>query len=151
MCLKVVDTRRYGARVPALLISPWVEKGVIKTEFDHTSLLAYLTEKWGLGELGERTKNALHFGSELLKVESARTDFPRQLDLSQIPRPQPTQTRNINEHQKAMISFSHELEEHIQDSLEKVGERAKRILQGTEAQFEVALERFGRFFAQNAK
>lgn len=38
---------RLGVRVPALLVSPWVERTVMKTEFDHTSLLKYLTEKWG--------------------------------------------------------------------------------------------------------
>lgn len=58
---------RFGVRVPALLVSPWLEGGVDHTEFDHTSLLKYLTGKWGLGPLGNRTVNsngiekALHF------------------------------------------------------------------------------------------
>jgi phospholipase C len=136
---------QYGVRVPALLISPWVERGVVKAEFDHTSLLAYLTAKWGLGGLGNRTKNAAHFGPELLKLESPRTDVPNRLDLTQIPTPQPTLSKHINEHQKALISFSHFLETRIEDPIEKVGERALRILRGPEAQFAVALERFERF------
>ncbi|MDX1900830.1 MAG: alkaline phosphatase family protein [Gammaproteobacteria bacterium] len=49
---------RLGVRVPALLISPWVKKGVIKTVFDHTSLLKYLIDKWNLRPLGERTRHA---------------------------------------------------------------------------------------------
>ena len=135
-------------RVPALLISPWVEKGVIKTELDHTSLLAFLTEKWQLGYLGDRTKEANHFGSELLKLRSARTDFPARLDLNLIPAPQSTKSKQINEHQKALISFSHFLEEHIGDPIEEIGRRALKILDGPEAQIEVALERFEHFFAR---
>ncbi|MBI1839793.1 MAG: hypothetical protein HYR88_02945, partial [Verrucomicrobia bacterium] len=38
---------RLGVRVPALLISPWIDKGVVHTQFDHTSILRYLTDKWG--------------------------------------------------------------------------------------------------------
>jgi len=47
-----------GVRVPAILISPWVKKSVEKTVFDHTSVLKYLSDKWDLGPLGNRTKNA---------------------------------------------------------------------------------------------
>jgi phospholipase C len=49
---------RLGVRVPALLVSPWVEARVEPTPFDHTSLLKYLTDKWGLGPLGARTAEA---------------------------------------------------------------------------------------------
>src|ERR1700730_2651205 len=49
---------RLGVRVPALLVSPWVDARVERTVFDHTSLLKYLTEKWGLGPLGRRTEQA---------------------------------------------------------------------------------------------
>ncbi|MHB8655571.1 MAG: alkaline phosphatase family protein [Terriglobia bacterium] len=142
---------QYGVRVPALLISPWIEKGVISTEFDHTSLLAYATAKWRLGDLGERTKKVAHFGSELIKLKSPKTDTPGQFDLTKIPAPQPTQNKRINEHQKALISFSLFLEEHIGDPVEKIGERALRILEGPEAQFEVALERFERFFQHKSE
>jgi phospholipase C len=44
---------RYGVRVPALLISPWVDPRVEHTLFDHTSILRYLIEKWGLNPLGQ--------------------------------------------------------------------------------------------------
>jgi phospholipase C len=49
---------RLGVRVPAILVSPWVDARVERTVFDHTSLLKYLTEKWGLGPLGRRTEQA---------------------------------------------------------------------------------------------
>ena len=49
---------RYGVRVPALLISPWVGKRVEHTVFDHTSVLKYLIDKWGLNGLTNRTAAA---------------------------------------------------------------------------------------------
>lgn len=49
---------QFGIRVPAILVSPWVEARVEHTQFDHTSLLKYLTDKWGLGPLGNRTAAA---------------------------------------------------------------------------------------------
>ena len=56
-----------GLRVPAILVSPWVARGVAKIGgqspvFDHTSLLKYLTEKWDLGPLGLRTPQATSIG-----------------------------------------------------------------------------------------
>jgi phospholipase C len=47
-----------GLRVPAILISPWAKKSLEQTVFDHTSFLKYLTEKWQLADLGERTRLA---------------------------------------------------------------------------------------------
>ena len=38
-------------RVPAILVSPWVEQGsVYNEEYRHTSLIATLRKTWGLGE-----------------------------------------------------------------------------------------------------
>jgi phospholipase C len=42
---------RSGYRVPAIMVSPWVEQGsVYNDEYRHTSLIATLREVWGLGE-----------------------------------------------------------------------------------------------------
>ena len=42
---------RSGYRVPAILVSPWVEPGsVYNEEYRHTSLIATLRKTWGLGE-----------------------------------------------------------------------------------------------------
>src|ERR1700733_5863665 len=42
---------RSGYRVPAIIVSPWVEAGsVYNEEYRHTSLIATLRETWGLGE-----------------------------------------------------------------------------------------------------
>ncbi len=42
---------RSGYRVPAVIVSPWVESGsVYNEEYRHTSLIATLTKAWGLGK-----------------------------------------------------------------------------------------------------
>jgi len=42
---------RSGYRVPAIIVSPWVAPGsVFNEEYRHTSLLATLRTRWGLGE-----------------------------------------------------------------------------------------------------
>jgi phospholipase C len=42
---------RSGYRVPAIIVSPWVEPGsVYNEEYRHTSLIATLRRRWGLGE-----------------------------------------------------------------------------------------------------
>ncbi len=69
---------RLGVRVPALLISPWVSAGVEHTQFDHTSVLRYLTDKWKLGPLGRRTANATSIGVVL------KEPAPRIVPLSRI-------------------------------------------------------------------
>jgi len=67
---------RLGVRVPAVLVSPWVGKKLEKTEFDHTSLLKYLTNKWSLGSLGARTAAANSIGVAITETQ------PRQNTLS---------------------------------------------------------------------
>lgn len=46
---------RLGVRVPAILVSPWVPRGVDHTVYDHTSVLRYVCEKWGLPAVCRRT------------------------------------------------------------------------------------------------
>lgn len=45
---------RYGVRVPAVIVSPYIEKGLVfrppaQTPFDHTSVIATLRERFALG------------------------------------------------------------------------------------------------------
>nr|WP_059711891.1 alkaline phosphatase family protein [Burkholderia ubonensis] len=76
------DFKRYGARVPTILVSPWVEKGTVfrsttKVPYDHTSVIA-TTLKW-LGQdgqiesFGQRVAGAPTFENVLTRGE-ARTD-----------------------------------------------------------------------------
>jgi phospholipase C len=137
-----------GIRVPAVLMSSWVDPGVCHTVFDHTALLKYLTEKWGLGPLGRRTAEwAKSFAPELTKRAAPREDTPPVLDETIVPNVQDVHAKHANDLQAAMVSFSHVLEEELQkvEGVAATGERSLRLLLGVEAQFEVAKERIAHF------
>jgi phospholipase C len=72
---------RLGVRVPAVLVSPWLEPQVVDTVCDHTSLLRSLTEKWGLGPLGARTAQAADIFGALARTAEARTNTPKKIGL----------------------------------------------------------------------
>src|SRR5262249_45962406 len=54
---------RSGYRVPAIIVSPWVESGSVDNEeYRHTSLIATLRKSWGLGDpLTQRDATARTF------------------------------------------------------------------------------------------
>lgn len=73
---------RYGARVPAILVSPRIAKGTVfrspgSIPFDHTSIIATLLEWRGLSkaaeDFGQRTANAPTF-TNLVSLATPRTD-----------------------------------------------------------------------------
>ncbi|PLB43408.1 putative phosphatidylglycerol specific phospholipase [Aspergillus steynii IBT 23096] len=75
---------RLGVRVPTVLISPWVGKGLVQNspsdqsgEFTHTSILKYLAELWNLPVLGPRVEWSPNFKS--LITNSFRDDTPQTL------------------------------------------------------------------------
>jgi len=74
--------RQYGIRVPALLVSPWTKRGVVKTLFDHTSLLRYLIEKWKLRPLTNRVSQANSIASAIQTDGIPRKDTVKFLKLS---------------------------------------------------------------------
>ncbi|WP_283150114.1 alkaline phosphatase family protein [Silvimonas soli] len=73
--------QQLGVRVPTLLVSPWVAAGVDHTVYDHSSILRYLCEKWGMPYLGARmdpgiadSKVCGNFASQI-KLTQPRTDL----------------------------------------------------------------------------
>jgi len=78
---------RLGVRVPALVISPYIERGVIDhSVYDHTSMLATVERLYGLPNLTERDRAA----DDLLKLltrETPRTDAPATLPSPAVPDP----------------------------------------------------------------
>jgi len=79
-----------GVRVPTLVISPYIKKGVIDhTCYDHTSMLATVERLFGMKNLTNRDKAAndlLH----LLTLENPRMDAPTTLpDAATNPHPLP--------------------------------------------------------------
>jgi len=135
-----------GIRVPALLVSPWVDPSVIHTVLDHTSLLKYVQDKWALGDLGRRTAQAGSFAADLIKRTEPRNDALG-LFTSALLGPLELTNKDVNANQQALVSFSQVLEQHMsdQEDLAAVGSRSIKMLAGPQAQFAVAKDRFDRF------
>src|SRR5262245_25421567 len=64
---------RSGYRVPAIMVSPWVESGsVYNDEYRHTSLIATLRKAWGLGDaFSQRDASARTF-EQVLALDAPR-------------------------------------------------------------------------------
>ena len=73
------DFTRLGVRVPAVLVSPWLEKGEIdSTIYDHASVAASVKEIFGLPKfLTKRDEAAHHFGAPDYYLSNVRTDAPK--------------------------------------------------------------------------
>ncbi|HTC20414.1 MAG TPA: alkaline phosphatase family protein, partial [bacterium] len=77
--------QRFGVRVPAVLVSPYIEAGTVyrvtqgiggaPTPFDHTSVLKTVEKRFGLPPLTMRDAAAPDLGG-VLTLSSARTDDP---------------------------------------------------------------------------
>ena len=79
------DFKRFGVRVPTVLVSPWIAAGTVYrapapkkgkgTPFDHTSILSTVEKRFGLQALTARDAAAPHVGG-VLTLDKARTDDP---------------------------------------------------------------------------
>jgi phospholipase C len=76
------DFTRFGVRVPAVFVSPLIPGGTVlhaptdgRPPFDHTSIIATLRARFGLGALGRRDAAAPDVGS-ILTLQTPRTDDP---------------------------------------------------------------------------
>ena len=73
------DFRQLGVRVPAVIVSPLIPKGLIdSTIYDHTSVLATVESIFGLQPLTERDTQA-HTLNHLFSLATPRTDAPTTL------------------------------------------------------------------------
>jgi phospholipase C len=101
-----------GVRVPALLISPWVEKAVVSTQFDHTSLLRYLTDKWQLRPLPSRRMAAANSIRSAISRAQPRTNTIARIELTpdQLRPPDPAKEEEtfgiVNAHHSALQQLS---------------------------------------------
>jgi phospholipase C len=131
---------KFGVRVPALLISPWLDPGVDHTVFDHTSLLKYATDKWKLGPLGLRTAAAQSFATALMARATPRTNT-----LEPVPVPATTiaaPSVGLNRNQNGLLAFSQFAETHLAiPPAATMVSRAQRSFIGAEALAQVIAER----------
>jgi phospholipase C len=136
-----------GVRVPALLISPWVDPGVFSTVLEHTSVLRYATDKWQLGSLGARVPQSNSFVGALTKRSSPRTDCPRTVTAAAA---QPIDTSaELNAHQVALAGFTHHLEaNHTAPPDAVIADHSRRMAADFLSQSAVVSERVDQFFAK---
>jgi phospholipase C len=140
---------RYGVRVPAVLISPYVGNGVCSNFFDHTSLLKYLQEKWSLGDLGARTAAANSIGSALLLGQAPRVDAPARVSSSTLSTgAKPVQVDALNEHQAAIVAMSQTLESMTDVDPNVVAARSRHVLTGPQSQIDAAVDRVDSFLTE---
>jgi phospholipase C len=77
------DFKRFGPRVPTVLVSPWIAPGTVlrapagSAPFDHTSILKTIQRRWNLPALSARDAAAPDVSS-VLTLTTARTDDPLQ-------------------------------------------------------------------------
>jgi phospholipase C len=73
------DFRRFGIRIPAILVSPRIAEGTVfrakSGTIDHTSVLKTIELRWGLEPLTERDKAAADLG-DALTLQTPRKDDP---------------------------------------------------------------------------
>jgi phospholipase C len=75
------DFKRFGIRVPAVLVSPLIAPGTVfrvpegAMPFDHTSILKTIEKRWGLPALTARDAAAPDLG-DVLTLAAPRTDDP---------------------------------------------------------------------------
>jgi phospholipase C len=140
---------RYGVRVPALLISPYVSNAICSELLDHTSLLKYLQDKWGLNDLGDRTARANTFKDAVNLGAAPRTDTPLRIDSSteNVTAP-PAAVDALNEHQSALVAMSHNLESMTDVDPNLVAARSRHLLTGPQSQIDTAVDRVDTFISQ---
>ena len=137
-----------GVRVPALLISPWVDPSVLITQFDHTSLLKYVTDKWSLGPLGNRTAEANTFADVLTKRSSPREDCLKPIPVP-VPPDNPSDVQ-LNGNQTALAGFSHYLQVNVTKANDATLATESRAMAGSfTEQSKAVAERADHFFARS--
>lgn len=116
---------RYGLRVPTILASPWLDRGVCHAEFDHTSLLRFAQQRWGLGALGRRVA-AARSPFEVLSVRSTpRADTPLRLQRPGASKGALRKRRTappLSGNQQAILAFSEYLDQ-VSSAARKPGTR----------------------------
>jgi phospholipase C len=83
---------RYGARVPAVVISPWIDQGKVdSTTYDHSSIPRTLEVLFGIKSLTQRDAKAKDL-KHLISLSSPRTNCVPALSLGPVDTPAPTLT-----------------------------------------------------------
>jgi phospholipase C len=149
------DFKQYGVRVPTVLVSKWVKPGSVfrTTEgvFDHTSILAFLSDKYELGPLGARTAAAASFQEALTGVANEKSPLrvgtaPRPVAMARID---DASAPALNKNQAALIEFTKHLEVEMGSDALDVGRRAMQASTSVDGEIRAAKERVRLFLGQD--
>lgn len=136
-----------GFRVPAVLVSPLLDPGVLSEVFDHTSLLRMASGLWpGVEPLGRRAKAANDPLKSLVWRTSPRTDLPA---AAVAPDLQEARSLDVLEgFKESLFGLSHHIESLIGHPGRRGGllARAHEALEGGGSQAKLATDRVEAFF-----
>ncbi len=119
---------RLGFRVPAILISPLLNPGVVREVFDHTSLLRMAGGLWeGVQPLGLRAKQANDPLASLTWRASPRRELPRAPLTADVQDVRPTD--QLVGFKESLFGLSH----HIESLIEHPGRRGRLMARSHEA------------------
>ena len=126
---------KYGVRVPAIVVSPWVERGKVSHKvFDHTSIIKTILLRFcrrpdgTIPDMGRRVTNAEHLGT-LLTLDVPRDPTPIEayqhlIDRVAQWRTEAFKTRTMNQ-AKGRAPAQREITE-FQDGIEKAREELRK-------------------------
>ncbi len=141
---------RLGFRVPAILVSPLLDPGVLHDVFDHTSLLRMASGLWpGVQPLGRRAKQANDPLASLVWRTSARRDLPEAPLVSDAQ--DALRTDQLEGFKGSLFGFSH----YVESRLEHPGRRAALMARAHEAlddgwsQAQLASDRLNALFEES--
>jgi phospholipase C len=117
---QVFNFDRYGVRVPTIIVSPYVQQGSVlrpagDVPYDHTSIIATLRKRFGLGgPLTRRDEVAPDLESALSLQSPSNLGLPNVTANAYAPTPQTAavaQTKSLNGMQKALVGLAANLPE----------------------------------------
>ena len=139
---------RLGVRVPAILVSPWLDPGHVSTVFDHTSVLRMASQLWPkVHPLGARAPKAHSPLDSVTWLAAPRRAIPP-APTDQSPMPVVDQP-GLKGQKQALFSFSQYLESQISNPAVRTGLmlRAHQAMDGAIAQGNLATDRADAFLA----
>ena len=140
---------RLGVRVPALLVSPWIDRGFISTVFDHTSLLRMAAQLWpGVKPLGARAVKANSPLGSLTWLTAPRRAI-RPAPTNQVPTAI-IDLPGLTGQKQALFHYSQYLESQINDPTVRASlmARAHEAMGGAIAQGKLATDRLDAYMAE---
>ena len=141
---------RLGVRVPAVLVSPWLDKRVISDTFDHTSALKFVIDQFDLTTtlLGDRVAVANTFGKYLLDAPRKTYGCLPEPNLPPIDVPNHLPNSDL---QRALIAAGPRLAEQISDVNVRRSLTASMDISPQQARGLLAIEQYKAFLTDRAK